>query len=191
MRVIAGARRGAKLYTGKAAGFRPTSDRVREAIFSILGEVVDGRRVLDLFAGSGGLGLEALSRGAADALFVEKNRSIASWIERNGRDLRFEERIAVARRDVRRFLEKDGRAGERDLVFVDPPYREGLVAETIALLAALPGDRYVIVERDRREESGTASLEPWRRPASYGDTIVEFLAFGGDAGGEPEGSRSS
>jgi 16S rRNA (guanine966-N2)-methyltransferase len=177
MRIIAGSRRGARLHTGKTEGFRPTSDRVREAIFAVLGDEVVGRFVLDLYAGSGALGFEALSRGAAHALFVEKNRAPTGWIERNGRALRFEGAFRVVRGDAILFLERRPEAAGCDLVFADPPYGAGLVSRTLAALSALPGSRRVVVERDKREARGEGGI-PWREAGAYGDTVVEYLLFG-------------
>ncbi len=182
MRIIAGSRRGQRLHTGRAAGFRPTSDRVREAIFSILGDELVGKRVLDLYAGSGALGFEALSRGAAEALFVEKSRTIASWIERNGRALRFEGSYAVRRRPALAFLESEPEEAARfDLVFADPPYGIGLVRPTVEGLLALPGERLLVLEREKREET-VPGLPERREAARYGDTVIEFLLLGGGAG---------
>lgn len=177
MRIVAGERRGARLYTGKAAGFRPTSDRVREAIFDILGDLVLRRRVLDLYAGSGALGFEALSRGASEVLFVEENRRVAGWIERNGRDLRYEGRMAVRIAEVSRFLGRTGGLERYDLLFADPPYGAGLVRPLLERVAAIPGFRRLVVEREKREDP-EVPRRAWRRAAAYGDTVVEFLTFG-------------
>lgn len=117
MRIVGGARKGARIFAPKGAGTRPTSDRAREAIFAIIGSV-EAARVLDLFAGSGALGLEALSRGAASATFVESDPDAVRAIERNLHKLGLDGRIVRA--DVARYL---ARADERyDVVFVDPPY---------------------------------------------------------------------
>ncbi|MBN1826289.1 MAG: 16S rRNA (guanine(966)-N(2))-methyltransferase RsmD [Candidatus Eisenbacteria bacterium] len=183
MRIVAGSKRGARLYTGRAERFRPTSDRVREAIFAILGGRVEERRVLDLCAGSGALGFEALSRGAREALFVEKNRRVAAWIERNARDLRLEDRTETVVADALRFLERDGRASRFDLVFADPPYGAGLVDPILERLANLPGERIAVIEREKREVPADPP-ERLREPAVYGDTVVEFFQFG-PAGPDP------
>ncbi len=185
MRIVAGSRRGRKLYTGKAERFRPTSDRVREAVFSILGDEVVGRNVLDLYAGSGAFGFEALSRGAAKALFVEENRRIAGWIERNGRELGFGGAFRVVTADVLDFLRDPKAIEPYDLVFVDPPYLEGLVGPTLGPIASAPGERIVLLERERREEPELPRTA-WREARTYGDTVVEFLAFGGDPEREEE-----
>jgi 16S rRNA (guanine966-N2)-methyltransferase len=123
MRVIAGASRGAKLRVPDEVS-RPTADRVREAIFSILGERVAGARVLDLYAGSGALAIEALSRGARSAILVERNAKAAGVIEANLRSARLTGG-AVERVDVERFLKREAERGRAyDLIFADPPYRK-------------------------------------------------------------------
>ena len=188
MRIVAGTRRGARIHTGRAERFRPTSDRVREALFAILGDRVEGAAVLDLCAGSGALGFEALSRGAEEALFVEKNRRVAGWIARNARDLRFEERATIVTREALRFLDRDRRAARFDLVFADPPYGAGLVAPILERLAGLPGGRLAVVEREKREEPPDPP-ERWRKPAVYGDTVVEFFRIGSDDPDAPEGGE--
>ena len=117
MRIVAGLRKGATIYAPKGRDTRPTSDRVREAVFGILGSV-EGANALDLFAGSGALGLEALSRGAASATFVESDPVAIKAIERNLEKLGLEGRIV--RTDAARYI---ATTQERsDLVFVDPPY---------------------------------------------------------------------
>ena len=117
MRIVGGSHKGARIFAPKGASTRPTSDRVREAIFAILGPV-EGARVLDLFAGSGALGLEALSRAAGSATFVESDTTAAKAIERNLEKLGLEGRIV--RSDAARYV---ARTDERyDIVFVDPPY---------------------------------------------------------------------
>jgi 16S rRNA (guanine966-N2)-methyltransferase len=117
MRIVAGSRKGARIYAPRGRDTRPTSDRVREAVFAILGSV-EGAEVLDLFAGSGALGLEALSRGAATATFVETDPTAVKAIERNLEKLGLDGRIV--RSDAARYL---ARTDERyDVVLVDPPY---------------------------------------------------------------------
>jgi len=117
VRIVGGSRKGARIYAPRGRGTRPTSDRVREAAFAIVGPL-DGARVLDLFAGSGALGLEALSRGAASAVFVESDREAVKAIERNLEKLGLEG--GIVRSDALRYLT---RTEERyDIVFLDPPY---------------------------------------------------------------------
>jgi len=118
VRIVAGTCKGARIFAPKGQATRPTSDRVREAVFAMVGEI-EGARVLDLFAGSGALGLEALSRGASIAVFVESSRDAVRSIERNVEKLELSG-ARIVRSDAMRYLAK---ADERfDVVFVDPPY---------------------------------------------------------------------
>ena len=122
MRIIAGANRGARIFGPKGEETRPTSDRVREAAFNLIGPV-DGAAVLDLFAGSGAMGLEALSRGAAHATFVESDREACRTIVRNLYKLGLDNATVLCQ-DALTALRADARAGTRyDLVLLDPPYR--------------------------------------------------------------------
>jgi 16S rRNA (guanine966-N2)-methyltransferase len=169
MRIIAGAYKGRRLKTPRGA--RPTADRVREALFSILGDRVDGARVLDLFAGSGALGIEALSRGAAEATFVDADADASRTIATNL------EGATTVTRDARAFLRTaraDGR--QYDLVFLDPPYRLGPrlgreLSEHVAAVLA-PGGT-AISESDRRAplDLPDLALADERR---YGDTLIRF-----------------
>ena len=123
MRIIAGTARGRKLASPPGERTRPLLDRVREALFSILGDRVDGARVLDLYAGTGSIGLEALSRGAASCVFVERDRSALECLSANVAALGFGERSRIVRGRVEEQLERPPE--ERyELVFFDPPYSE-------------------------------------------------------------------
>ena len=124
MRIIAGSRKGARIFAPKGLDTRPTGDRVREAAFNLLGPgAADGATVLDLFAGSGAMGLEALSRGAAQATFVENDREACRTINRNVDKLALVGATVLCQ-DALTALRNDARMGARyDLVFVDPPYR--------------------------------------------------------------------
>jgi 16S rRNA (guanine966-N2)-methyltransferase len=153
MRIIAGSRKGARIFAPRGLETRPTGDRAREAAFNLIGPV-DGARVLDLFAGSGAMGLEALSRGAAAATFVERDREAAATIARNLDKLGL--RGAVLRDDAVRVLAADAAAGRRyDLVLIDPPYRM-LAGVLPSLSAYLPSvvepDGLVVVESDAGDE---------------------------------------
>jgi len=124
MRIIAGEFRGRVLRPPPGRRVRPTADRVREAWFSIVGPVVAGARVLDLFAGSGALGLEALSRGAAHVTFVELSPASLNALRKNVAELGVEDRAAIRRADAVRFVTRLG-ADPFDLAFADPPYGTG------------------------------------------------------------------
>ncbi|HKI19493.1 MAG TPA: RsmD family RNA methyltransferase, partial [Isosphaeraceae bacterium] len=126
MRIIAGQRRGHKIDGPRAsADTRPTSDLVRESLFNILGELVQDRLVVDLFAGTGAVGLEALSRGASRAIFVERNRENVGLIHRNIATLRYEGRAQVRHVDAYRWARTLRPLDDRPIVvFLDPPYRD-------------------------------------------------------------------
>lgn len=172
MRVIAGEAGGVRLGN-VPPGVRPTSDRVRESLFGSLGQFFDGGSVLDLYAGTGSLGIEALSRGCERATFVEKNGRAVAAVRENLCRAGFEERAEVLRDDVGRALGEplaDGR--QYNLIFLDPPYRiaaaeaGGLLGRLCDLLA--PGGR-VVVESDAPVESGKGERGVARR---YGGTLV-------------------
>ena len=174
MRIVAGAYGGRRLAAPRGGRTRPTADRVREALFSMLDPVAD-TRVLDLFAGSGALGLEALSRGAAEATFVDSSAAAVRAVRSN-----LEALGAVAevhRADARAFLRKARTAGRQyDLVFLDPPYqRAGAVAEALAgdLAAGLAPRARVVGESDRRSPLELPlALQADRR---YGDTLIRIF----------------
>ena len=182
-RIIAGAAASVRLQV-PARGTRPTSDKVREALFSSLESSFDfaDARVLDLYAGSGALGLEALSRGAASTLLVERAATAARLTAANADAVAA--RVPGARAEavampVRRFLEGRAPAPEFDLVFIDPPYELAdaeLVADLVALRPLVSPEALVIVERSARR--GALELPEgwalWRR-REYGDTALDLL----------------
>jgi len=178
-RIIAGEARGLRLDV-PGSGTRPTSDRVRESLFGALesADAIAGSRVLDLYAGSGALGLEALSRGATSADLVERSRPAASIVRRNvstvtkalgATSVRVHENAVLA------FLKRD--TGIYDLVFTDPPYElddAAMTADLVALAPRLSADAIVVIERARRAtppDVDAAGLAVFREK-SYGDTAV-------------------
>ncbi|HLL86146.1 MAG TPA: 16S rRNA (guanine(966)-N(2))-methyltransferase RsmD [Thermoleophilaceae bacterium] len=169
MRVVAGRFGGRRLESPPGRATRPTSDRVREAVFSLLGPL-GGERVLDLYAGSGALGIEALSRGAERADFVERDARAAATIRRNLEALGPVE-TAVHRRDALAFLRAGG--GPYDLVFADPPYSSAArLAGPLsrALPAVLPDEAVIVTESDKRLP---LELElPLVDERVYGDTRI-------------------
>lgn len=177
MRIVAGIHGGRRIAAPKGQNTRPTSDRVREALFSTLGPLHDAV-VLDLFAGSGALGLEALSRGAARAVFVERDRWALTVLAANIATLgEPPERAEIRPRDATAVAKAAAQAGEAyDLLFLDPPYRDAprLGGDLRPVLAALlrPGAR-VATESDRRHplELTDLSLTHERR---YGDTLIRI-----------------
>ena len=178
MRIVAGSRKGARIFAPKGHDTRPTSDRVREAAFTLIGSV-EGASVLDLFAGSGAMGLEALSRGAERAVFVESDRDAAKTIERNLEKLGLRGTM-VLRADALRALAEDAQAGRRyDLVLVDPPYGSFSQMQTALatyLPAVLAPDGLVVVETGAREEPDLPLAQ--RTSRRYGSarlTVFEHL----------------
>ena len=178
MRIIAGAFKGRRLAPVKGR-IRPTAAKVREAVFSILGPAVGGLRVLDLFAGTGALGIEALSRGAREAVFVEDHPEALKGLRRNLDDLGLLGRTTVWPLPVSAALKKVAGRGEGfGLAFLDPPYGGGEAVAALSALASLnllpPGAR-VVVEHSRREDLPEA-CGPLRRleVRRYGDTQVAF-----------------
>jgi 16S rRNA (guanine966-N2)-methyltransferase len=191
VRIVGGRHRGRRLAAPAGAAVRPTADRVREALFNILvhgGSVpggLAGARVIDLFAGTGALGLEALSRGAAHAVFVEHDRAALRAIERNIAMLHEVDRSTVLARDATR---PGGRIGmPTTLAFLDPPYGQGLAERALAALASgqwLAPGALVVVETSARDTlaapPGFAEIDRRR----YGATMLVFLrADTGQVGG--------
>jgi 16S rRNA (guanine966-N2)-methyltransferase len=169
LRIVAGSHGGRRIETPPGRSTRPTSDRVREALFSILGDAVEGARVLDLYAGSGALGIEALSRGAAGATFVDSDERAARVIERNLAELRMDGR--VHRRDVGAWLDADH--DPFDLVFADPPYSSaGRTAQRLSELLPplLRESSLTVTESDKRDP--LILTMPLVDERTYGDTRI-------------------
>jgi 16S rRNA (guanine966-N2)-methyltransferase len=175
MRITAGEHRGRRLRSPTGARTRPTSDLLRQAIFNVVGPRIAGARVLDLFAGTGALGLEALSRGAADATFVERDRPALTSLRGNLAGLGLATRARIVARDALATVEALARAGERfDCVFLDPPYTSDLALQCVETLAPgeiLSENAVLLVQTfhktDLPERAGTLS-RAWQR--RYGET---------------------
>ena len=154
MRVISGTAKGRKLKSVPGEGTRPVTDRVKESLFDILGADVRGARFLDLFAGTGGVGIEALSRGAAEAVFVEQGRAALETIRANLAITHLADRARVVRADVFTFLASAPDA-PFDYIYIAPPQYKDLWAQTLRALDANPawlsGDAQVIVQIHPRE----------------------------------------
>jgi 16S rRNA (guanine966-N2)-methyltransferase len=182
MRITGGEFAGRTLRVPRGA-VRPTAERVREAVFSMLAHrgALAGARVLDAFAGSGALGLEALSRGAAHALFVEKSRDAAAVLAANVAALGVAGRARAVTREATSALRALASEGARfDLCFVDPPYASGLAARTLGLLAesGLLAPRAVLVaESDRRHAPGPIAGLALALERRYGDTLISLYVL--------------
>ena len=180
MRVVAGSAGGVHLIVPKT-DIRPTMDRVKAAIFSSLGDKVPGARVLDLFAGTGSLGIEALSRGSASAVFVENNAAAAETIKRNFAKTGL--RGEVRQMDVFSFLDRAAKPGEFDIVFADPPYAKApgerdfgaeLLA-SVSLAAALAPEGIFVLEKMPGDPFPRRMRWLCSRLKKYGATEVAFL----------------
>lgn len=180
MKVIGGTARGRKLKVPKGLAVRPTAARVKESLFNILPHDFSGLRVLDLYAGSGNVSIEALSRGAVEAVLVDESARSAAVIRENLTRLELIQRARVWIVPVARALRKLDKAGEKfDLIFLDPPYERGLVKTTLEAIgqcALLNPAAIVVVEHSGRESVrpgyGELILNDQRR---YGDTLLSFF----------------
>lgn len=182
MRIISGSLRGRKLAALQGRDVRPTADRVKESIFNIIGTQTDGARVLDLFAGTGALGIEALSRNAETAVFVDSAAASLKVVQKNLALCRLTPVTRVIKWNIAKNLKPLLAEPARfDLIFLDPPYNRGLILPTLGHIAshnlAAP-DAVIVVEHDPLETIAQ-DLEPWRVTDSrrYGQTQVTFLTL--------------
>lgn len=180
MRIIGGDAKGRRIYSPKKNNIRPTSDGIKESLFNILHEV-SGKAFLDLFAGCGNVGLEALSRGAAKVVFVEKNPVMVNAIKRNLLELGIDNKYQILETEAAKGIKKLRSKGEQfDFFFADPPYEKGFVREVFQYLGdgeMISSDGVVILQHSVREHipgtlTGTFMLTDQRR---YGDTHISFF----------------
>lgn len=172
MRIVAGRWKGRRIAPPADARVRPTADRVREAWMSIVSGLLPGARVLDLFAGSGALGLEALSRGAAEAHFVEVSAKSLRAIGENAATLGAGEAAVIHRGDALRYVAAL-EAGAFDVAFADPPYGEGLAARVAEAWLATPFAQLIGIEHGSREP-----MPPGGDMRRYGSTAITFYERG-------------
>ena len=178
MRIITGRAKGALLETLPGLETRPTAERVKEAIFSMIQFDIEGRRVLDLFAGSGQLGLEALSRGAAHATFIDSSREAVDVILKNAAKARLRESARVSSMDFSAFLKSA--SDEYDIIFLDPPYNTSMMSDALRLIAErglLRDGGFIVCETDTGEEERRRRKKERRD----GEDDVQRDVFGGDA----------
>src|SRR5262245_19581446 len=193
MRVIGGHDRGRRLRAPRGLRTRPTADRVRETLFDVLGPAVVGARVLDLFAGTGAVGIEALSRGAARVVLVERDQSALGALRANLAALGASRAAArVEAGDVLHLLPALGAdEGPVGFVFVDPPYATTLAARTLEALGAAricrDGSEVVVQHSTRTTLPSVPGLVAHRRARRFGDTALTFLRAGEYT---PDGSRA-
>ena len=180
MRIVAGSHRGRRLEAPPDDRIRPTSDRIRESLFNILHHKLDGftgKRVLDGFAGTGALGFEALSRGAASALFVDRNRDALALCRRNAATLGLTAKSDFRIADLTRWA---AGAETFDLVLLDPPYGEGLGGAALAALAAagaLAPDAIAVIESDKSQPEAIPPGFALVDRRDYGRTRIELVGL--------------
>lgn len=180
MRIIGGDAKGRRIYSPKKNKIRPTSDGIKESLFNILQEV-SGKSFLDLFAGCGNVGLEAISRGAAKVVFVEKNPVMVNAIKRNLLELGIQNKYQILETEAARGIKKlQGKSERFDFIFADPPYEKGFVREIFQNLGdgeMISSEGVLIFQHSVRENmpetlTGTFMLTDQRR---YGDTLISFF----------------
>ncbi len=186
LRIITGSAKGRKLKSLEGEATRPTSDRIKGAMFSSIQFDVEGRRVLDLFAGTGQLGLEAMSRGAQSATFVDLEREAMDVVKENARSLGFFEKCRYAVSDWRNFIRKASGRDTYDLVFIDPPYAMECCAEAVRLLAEreviIPG-AIIVLESGSEDMSSLGALCGFEiiKSTEYGKkTALNILLYRGN-----------
>ena len=182
MRIISGSLRGKKLHAFHGKDIRPTSDRTREAIFNILFDRIRGAVVLDLFAGSGALGIEALSRGADMATFIDNTAAAVSLLEKNVHACRLEKRTRIIVWDIERNLNCLQSHGPRyNLIFLDPPYHKDMTLPALSHLkesrVMAPGARLVIEHGSTDEIPDPLADFELLNQKRYGKTLVSFLGY--------------
>lgn len=182
MRIISGSAKGIRLKTPRGMNTRPTADRVKESVFGILANRSIDAEVLDLFAGTGNLGLEALSRGAASALFIDKQAQSIKIMMENVLLTDLAGLAIICREDVIQALRRLGNEGKSfDLIFCDPPYNLGLAPKVLQMLDAshvLREDGVLVLEHSRHEKlpEGLKRIVAYRSE-SYGETVVSFFTI--------------
>jgi len=174
LRVAGGEARGRRLKTPK--GIRPTQGIVKAAMFNLVGPAIDGEHVLDLFAGSGAIGIEALSRGAAGVTFVDREPRGLAILRQNLEVLDLKSRAQVVRADVVRWLEGSPEAlKQAGFVFMDPPYEDPILDRAIKAIDRGISSAMVVVEHSRRQELPQLTRMRVDRQRRYGDTMLSVL----------------
>ncbi len=181
MRIIGGSKKGHPLQAPAGTVTRPTTDRVREAIFNTLQMRIPEAKILDVFAGSGGMSMEALSRGASFADLYEKDRKAIAAIERNIKFLGFEEQAKLWKGDALLFLSQN--SAQYDIIFLDPPYYEGLYEKTVSLILErqlLAENGLLVVETAKNSpilSDGILQELKQIKTAAYGDTKIDYYSL--------------
>jgi len=181
LRIIAGERRGKTLRSVRGMATRPTADRVRESVFNILSHQVRDATVLDLFAGTGAMGIEALSRGADYAVFIDDSQNALSVISRNLEECRFQDKAKVIRWNIVKNLNcLDGFKERFDLIFADPPYHKNFIAPALHHLLksnCLKDNALIVIEHELEPIPTDISDFCLTDQRKYGKTFVSFLKY--------------
>jgi len=177
MRIITGIARGMKLETPAGDATRPTDERVKEAVFSMIQFEIEGRRVLDLFAGSGQLGLETLSRGAQSAVFVDADKAATDVIKRNAQKVKLYDKCNVLTTDYKLFIRGAKNAQKFDIIFLDPPYGSDMMFDALKRICdagIVEANGIIVCESDRETPIVYGGLELVRH-ARYGKKYISLL----------------
>lgn len=183
MRIISGKYKGHQLVSFQADHIRPTTDRVKETLFNKIQGDVDGARVLDLFSGTGNLGIEAISRGASEVVFVEKNKKSIAILEKNMAKLKISEPYQIVQKDVLPFL-KNYEGAAFDVIFVDPPFTEEMAHDVMVVLSqskVFHEQSLIMIESGRREKI-VDDYSPLARydVREFGDKSLSFFCQKGN-----------
>ena len=178
MRIISGCRRGHKLFEFDGLGVRPTTDRVKESIFNLIQDYIQGARVLDMFAGSGALSFEMLSRGAAHAVLLDCDKRSVEIIKRNMRELKFEKLCTVREQSCFDYVKA---CGERfDVIFLDPPYNKGFIEPALRSVTEnniLDRDGIIVLESDNTDFKSDIDGLRVIKQRRYGRTFITLYAL--------------
>ena len=181
LRVISGTAKGHKLKTVDSVKTRPTSDRVKESIFNIIFSLVPDAYVLDLFAGTGNLGIEALSRGAKECVFIDKSGECSSIIKQNLQHTRLEEQGQVIQKEVAKAIKVLPKDRRFDIIFMDPPYNKNFIPETLKLIVDndIINKNGIIVAEYDIDDNAPEQVDALKamRICRYGDTVVSFYSI--------------
>ena len=180
MRIITGSARGTKLETLEGESTRPTTDRIKESVFNIIQFEIEGRSFLDLFAGSGQMGLEALSRGAEKALFADDNPEAVAMIKRNAQKTRLYEKCRVLTSDYKTVIRSLAGREKFDIVYLDPPYKSDYLYDALAKLvrAELISDMGVVICETNNDKPVEIDGLDTVKHVKYGKTYISVLRKG-------------
>ncbi len=175
MRIVAGSARGRKLISPEGMDVRPTTDKVKESLFNIIQFEVPDARVLDLFAGTGQLGLEALSRGAREAVFVDAAGKSLATVKKNVELCGFADRATLVHADAIAWLSR--REGTFDLVFLDPPYHKGLCEKAMEALPPVLNDSAAVICETQADEDLPERFGPFARAKEYRYSAIRLTVY--------------